>query len=279
MEKFLDVDVFEAMRTIAGSTLAPGAFSSSEYKEAILGIMQKRPENREPLLWVCVPGGGTALYPLRDAFKYGSLAYEDLPYYQDSSVLKGPIDVYYEIDIIEKKDGVARGNIYAVDGGWFTGLTRISTPDLADADIKAEQQAGLEQYLEIRNFFPETDLSDHLERQRAARIKSEAKRVVEILKGMEMPNISWTSLAGIVLSDTFLEGAGKGDLSKLNDELRRISCDPACFIVYNYDIHRYCGAKVCYESVKQKRSVKEQLAQKPVSRKQADKKPKNREER
>lgn len=278
MEKFLDVDVLEAMRTIAGSTLAPGTFSSSEYKEVILEIMRKRPENREPLLWVCVPGGGTALYPLRDAFKCGSLAYEDLPYYQNRA-LSGPIAVYYEIDILEKRDGVVRGNIYAVDGSWFTGLTRASTPDLTDADIKAEQQVRLERYFEVRNSFPETDLIDHLERQRAVRIKSEAKRVVEILKGMEMPNIPGTAYASIVLSDTFLEGAGEGDLSKLNDELGRISSGPACFIVYNHDVHRCCAAKVCYESVKQKRSVKEQLAQKPVSRKQAGKKPKGQEER
>lgn len=167
-----------------------------------------------------------------------------------------------------------------MDSRWFAGLAKgPPSSDLTAAKHTPAQWSGLEKYFEIRKYLPETSLSGHLEHRRQERIQSEARRIVEKLQMMDTPNIPGTPYAAIVFSETFRAGAAEDDIFKLNDELRRISSEPAPFVVYHPDLQRYCGAKVCPGREKQKSSIKERLGQRPAGKNQPDRKPEKQEER
>ena len=278
MEKILDVNLLEAMSKIARCSRASTTDSFFYDQEAIKKAARQKPEKRCSLLWICFPDG-TELYPIADAFKCGSRPYENAQFFQQDERVER-VSVFYELEISQKRNGVIRGNIYAVDSRWFAGLAKgPPSSDLTAAKHTPAQWSGLEKYFEIRKYLPETSLGGHLEHRRQERIHSEARRIVEKLQMMDTPNIPGTPYAAIVFSETFRAGAAEDDIFKLNDELRRISSEPAPFVVYHPDLQRYCGAKVCPGREKQKSSIKERLGQRPAGKNQPDRKPEKQEER
>ena len=233
MEKILDVNLLEAMSKIARCSRASTTDSFFYDQEAIKKAARQKPEKRCSLLWICFPDG-TELYPIADAFKCGSRPYENAQFFQQDERVER-VSVFYELEISQKRNGVIRGNIYAVDSRWFAGLAKgPPSSDLTAAKHTPAQWSGLEKYFEIRKYLPETSLGGHLEHRRQER---------------------------------------------LNDELRRISSEPAPFVVYHPDLQRYCGAKVCPGREKQKSSIKERLAQRPAGKNQSNRKSEKQEER
>lgn len=266
MEKMLDVNVLETMKAIAKSA---GALVSSSFlydQEEIMKAARQKPQERNSFLWICYLDG-TELYPLSDAFKGDSPAYDNAQFYQNGERAE-EVPVYYEVEISRKRSGIVWGNIYAVDSRWFAELARDTTA------CCATPQAGFEKYLEIRSSLPESSLSGHLEHRRQERIRSEARRIVEKLERMEAPNIPVTNLCAIALSRTFRAGIAEGDIAELNQELRKIVHGPTPFVLRHPDLHILCAGREI-----QKPSIKEQLMQKPEYKNPSAKKPKRQKER
>ena len=142
MEKILDVNLLEAMSKIARCSRASTTDSFFYDQEAIKKAARQKPEKRCSLLWICFPDG-TELYPIADAFKCGSRPYENAQFFQQDERVER-VSVFYELEISQKRNGVIRGNIYAVDSRWFAGLAKgPPSSDLTAAKHTPAQWSGL----------------------------------------------------------------------------------------------------------------------------------------
>ena len=129
MEKIFDVNLLEAMNKIARCSGASTTDSFFYDQEALKKAVRQKPEKWRSLLWICFPDG-TELYPIADAFKCDPLPYENAQFFQQDE----RVSVFYELEISQKRNGVIRWNIYAVDSRWFAGLAKgLSSSDLTAA--------------------------------------------------------------------------------------------------------------------------------------------------
>lgn len=263
MEKFLNVDVLDALHTIAKHVLVHGWDDFAYDRERITEAARYKAPGLCTLLWICHTDG-TELYQESDTFVRGAIAYRAVQDYQSEDRL-APVPAYYEIELSGEARGIVRGNIYAVDSRRYAAFVKDAMPICStDAEIVSARESALAKLRQMRQALPVRNFNAHLERLIQEQINSETRRIAEVIQRMDTPNCPYAPYHVAAVSDRFLAKASRSDIEKLITKLREELQSPSLFLGNFGKENIPCIFQHHDEHKRNKLSVKAKLAAKPV---------------